>query len=92
MFRYDKKVTLMISRKLNAVACSSPARRRVVQPKDEQNGDKKEEWMEIKYLVPEDNIETVSKNLHLDADHPSATRVTCFYDTDTLTLFTHERL
>lgn len=59
------------------------------QARDEQNGAKKEERVEIKYLVPEDNIETVSKSLHLDADHPSATRVICFYDTDSLALFTH---
>jgi hypothetical protein len=59
------------------------------QARDEQNGAKKEERVEIKYLVPEDNIETVSRNLHLDADHPSATRVICFYDTDSMTLFNH---
>lgn len=58
-------------------------------PKDGKNGAEKEERVEIKYLVPEDNIETVSKNLHLDADHPSATRVICFYDTDSMTLFAH---
>ena len=58
-------------------------------PKVEQNGARKEERVEIKYLVPEENIETVSRNLHLDAAHPSAMRVICFYDTDAMTLFNH---
>ncbi|MBA3833148.1 MAG: hypothetical protein H0X34_14890 [Chthoniobacterales bacterium] len=89
----DKKVTLMTSRKLIAVfagACLlSLPDLALGKPKDEQNGARKEERVEIKYLVPEDNIETVSKNLHLDADHPSAMRVICFYDTDAMALFSH---
>ncbi len=84
---------LMIPRKLIAVfvgACLlSLPNLALCKPKGEQNGEKKEERVEIKYLVPEDNIEAVSKNLHLDANHPSATRVICFYDTDSMTLFTH---
>jgi hypothetical protein len=56
--------------------------------KQKDDADKKEEKVEIKYLVPEANIETVAKGLKLDSDHPTETRVICFYDTDALTLFT----
>ena|SRR5437667_3206401 len=56
--------------------------------KHKGDANKKEERVEIKYLVPEANIETVAKRLKLDPDHPTETRVICFYDTDALTLFT----
>jgi hypothetical protein len=52
------------------------------------NNQQKEERVEIKYLVPKDDFERVSHDLHLDPDHPSETRVICFYDTASLTLFT----
>ena len=56
--------------------------------KQKEDADKKEERVEIKYLVPEANIEMVAKRLKLDSDHPTETRVICFYDTAALTLFT----
>jgi hypothetical protein len=56
--------------------------------KQKEDADKKEERVEIKYLVPEANIEMVAKRLKLDSDHPTETRVICFYDTDALMLFT----
>jgi hypothetical protein len=56
--------------------------------KQKGDADKKEERVEIKYLVPEANIEMVAKRLKLDFDHPTETRVICFYDTAALTLFT----
>jgi hypothetical protein len=39
--------------------------------------------------VPENKIADVSKNLSLDAEHPTETRVVCFYDTSSNTLFEH---
>src|SRR6266566_6391695 len=57
--------------------------------KQKEDADKKEERVEIKYLVPEANIETVAKRLKLDSDHPTETRVICFYDTDSQMLFQH---
>src|SRR6266566_1713919 len=56
--------------------------------KQKEDADKKEERVEIKYLVPEANIEMVAQRLKLDSDHPTETRVICFYDTAALTLFT----
>ena len=53
-----------------------------------QKEDAKEERVEIKYLVPDANIEMVAKRLKLDSDHPTETRVICFYDTAALALFT----
>jgi hypothetical protein len=57
--------------------------------KEKEDADKKEERVEIKCLVPEGNIETVAKRLNLDSDHPTETRVVCFYDTSSKTLFEH---
>src|SRR5512140_1251300 len=57
--------------------------------KQNDDTDKKEERVEIKCLVPEDRITDVSKNLSLDAEHPTETRVVCFYDTSSNTLFEH---
>jgi hypothetical protein len=56
--------------------------------KQKEDADKKEQRVEIKYLVPEANIDMVAKRLKLDSDHPTETRVVCFYDTPALTLFT----
>ncbi len=57
--------------------------------KQKGDADKKEERVEIKCLVPENKIADVSKNLSLDAEHPTETRVVCFYDTSSNTLFEH---
>jgi hypothetical protein len=56
--------------------------------KQKEDANKKEERVEIKCLVPEGNIEMVAKRLKLDSDHPTETRVICFYDTAALALFT----
>src|SRR5439155_15279794 len=56
--------------------------------KHKGDANKKEERVEIKYLVPEANIEMVAQRLKLDSDHPTETRVICFYYTAALTLFT----
>ena len=55
--------------------------------KQKEDADKKEERVEIKCLVPENKIADGSKNLSLDAEHPTETRVVCFYDTGSLMLF-----
>jgi len=57
--------------------------------KQKEDADKKEERVEIKCLVPENKIADVCKNLSLDAEHPTETRVVCFYDTSSNTLFEH---
>jgi hypothetical protein len=57
--------------------------------KQKEDADKKEERVEIKCLVPENKIADVSKSLSLDAEHPTETRVVCFYDTTSNTLFEH---
>jgi hypothetical protein len=57
--------------------------------KQKGDADKKEERVEIKCVVPENKIADVSKNLSLDAEHPTETRVVCFYDTSSNTLFEH---
>jgi hypothetical protein len=57
--------------------------------KQEEEADKKEERVEIKCLVPEANTDMVAKRLKLDSDHPAETRVVCFYDTNSNTLFEH---
>ena len=57
--------------------------------KQEEDADKKEERVEIKCLVPEANVDMVAKRLKLDSDHPTETRVVCFYDTISNTLFEH---
>jgi len=56
--------------------------------KQKEDADKEEERVEIKCLVPEANIDMVAKRLKLDSDHPTETRVVCFYDTAALALFT----
>jgi hypothetical protein len=57
--------------------------------KDKDKDEASEKHVEIKCLVPENKIADVSKNLSLDAEHPTETRVVCFYDTSSNTLFEH---
>ena len=57
--------------------------------KQKEEADKKEEGVEIKCVVPENKIADVCKNLSLNAEHPTETRVVCFYDTNSNTLFGH---
>jgi hypothetical protein len=57
--------------------------------KQKDDADKKEKRLEIKCLVPENKIADVSKNLSIDAEHPTETRVVCFYDTSSNALFEH---
>ena len=57
--------------------------------KDKDKDETSEKRAEIKCLVPENKIADVSKNLSLDAEHPTETRVVCFYDTGSKTLFEH---
>ena len=66
------------------VADVSPAK------KDKDSTDAKEERVEIKYLVPESQIEAICKRLNLDVHNPTETRVVCFYDTESQELFNHQ--
>lgn len=57
--------------------------------KQKEDADKEEERVEIKCLIPETNIDVVAEHLKLDSNHPTETRVVCFYDTSSNTLFEH---
>jgi len=55
---------------------------------DKDKDETSEKRVEIKCLVPENKIADVSKNLSLDAEHPTETRVV-FFDISSNTLFEH---
>src|SRR6266481_3513136 len=48
-----------------------------------------EPTVEIKCLIPDERKAEFSKKMHLDASKP-LTRVVCFFDTESLSLFQHE--
>jgi hypothetical protein len=56
---------------------------------DKDKDETSEKRVEIKCLVPENKIADVSKSLSLDAEHPTETRVVCFFDISSNTLFEH---